>query len=64
MRALLSFLVFTLLRVLKCLWIQAHLLVDSRVEEVLWIQNIALLEDQGLWIQTSVLHLSLQLIID
>ena len=25
---------------------------------VLWTQNLALLEDQGLWIQTFVLHLS------
>ena len=25
---------------------------------VMWTQNLTLLEDQGLWIQTSVLHLS------
>ena len=25
---------------------------------VRWIQNLSLLEDQGLWIQTSVLYLS------
>ena len=35
------------------------LLVDSRVEElVLWTQNLTLLEGQGLWIQTIVLHCS------
>ena len=34
-------------------------LVDSRVEElVLWTQNLNLLEGQGLWIQTIVLHCS------
>ena len=34
-------------------------LVDSRVEElVLWTQNLTLLEGQGLWIQTIVLHSS------
>ena len=34
-------------------------LVDSRVEElVVWTQNLTLLEGQGLWIQTIVLHSS------
>ena len=34
-------------------------LVDSRVEElVLWTQNLTLIEAQGLWIQTIVLHSS------
>ena len=48
-----------MLRVLKCLWIQAHPLMDSRVKRlVLWIQTLTLIVDEGSWIQVSVLHLS------
>ena len=42
-----------------CLWIQVHPLVDSRVEEVSYVDSASNLHvDQGLWIQVSILHLS------
>ena len=50
---------FSLLESALCLWIQVHpLWIQGLKRLVLWTQNLTLLEDQGLWIQTSVLHLS------
>ena len=42
-----------------CLWIQVHpLWIRGLKRLVLWTQNLTLLEDHGLWIQTIVLHCS------
>ena len=50
---------FSLLESALCLWIQVHpLWIQGLKRLVLWTQNLTLLEDQGLWIQTLVLHLS------
>ena len=50
---------FSLLESALCLWIHVHpLWIQGLKRLVLWTQNLTLLEDQGLWIQTSVLHLS------
>ena len=52
-------LVFSLLESALCLWIQVHpLWIQGSKRLVLWTQNLTLLEDQGLWIQTIVLHCS------
>ena len=41
------------------MWIQVyHLWIQGLKRLVLWTQNLTLLEDQGLWIQTIVLHCS------
>ena len=50
---------FSLLESALCLWIQVHpLWIQGLKRLVLWTQNLTLLEDQGLWIQTLVFHLS------
>ena len=50
---------FSLLESAMCLWIQVHpLWIQGLKMLVMWTQNLTLLEDQGLWIQTFVLHLS------
>ena len=50
---------FSLLESALCLWIQVHpLWIQGLKRLVLWTQNLALLEGQGLWIQAIVLHCS------
>ena len=50
---------FSLLESALCLWIQVHpLWIQGLKRLVLWTQNLTLLEGQGLWIQTIVLHCS------
>ena len=50
---------FSLLESALCLWIQVHpLWIQGLKRLVLWTQNLTLLEDQGLWIQTIVLYCS------
>ena len=50
---------FSLLESALCLWIQVHpLWIQGLKRLVLWTQNLTLLEDHGLWIQTIVLHCS------
>ena len=50
---------FSLLESALCLWIQVHpLWIQGLKRLVLWTQNLTLLGDQGLWIQTIVLHCS------
>ena len=50
---------FSLLERALCLWIQVHpLWIQGLKRLALWTQNLTLLEDPGLWIQTIVLHCS------
>ena len=50
---------FSLLESALCLWIQVHpLWIQGLKRLVLWTQDLTLLEGQGLWIQTIVLHCS------
>ena len=50
---------FSLLESALCLWIRLHpLYIQGLKRLVLWTQNLALIEGQGLWIQAIVLHWS------